>query len=188
MLRLQDIDADTVISDLGDDPPNDVPQYHQNSKLFPKSQYKPSPVTQNTQLRTSMISSLRGLPTSMRNKPPPTSDTSLSEAETIAPSTALPSYGSAVKAPRYTQQARSKPLTTTKSTEISHPVKVNNRFAGARWGVVQSRTQGPADEDDTWNRIRIQQLEAEADRYREERLLERCWAVWRQGYQWIAVR
>lgn len=44
------------------------------------------------------------------------------------------------------------------------------------------------DEDDVWDKIRMQQLEAEADRFREERLLGKCWGIWVQGCRWIMVR
>ncbi|KAI0064613.1 hypothetical protein BV25DRAFT_1852514 [Artomyces pyxidatus] len=40
-------------------------------------------------------------------------------------------------------------------------------------------------EDDAWNKIRMAQDEKEADRFREEKLLERCWDVWKQGFDWI---
>lgn len=52
---------------------------------------------------------------------------------------------------------------------------------------MQSRGQPETDEDDAWNKIRVQQLEAEADRLREGKMLERCWHVWTKSYQWIVV-
>ncbi|KAI0273395.1 hypothetical protein BC834DRAFT_921486 [Gloeopeniophorella convolvens] len=47
--------------------------------------------------------------------------------------------------------------------------------------------QAEADEDDAWNKIRMAQDEKIADRLYNERLLERCLEVWKQGSQWITV-
>ncbi|KAF9453199.1 hypothetical protein P691DRAFT_801539 [Macrolepiota fuliginosa MF-IS2] len=185
--RLQDIDADTVPSDADeDDEPVDIPQYHQNSNLFSSRRqhttFKSSP-TQNPQYGASIVSSLRGLPVSMRGRPP-ASDGSVSEAETVAPSKASYSHDSGLKKPRVSRGVHSNRPVSTRVEETPQPLISNNRFAGARRAVIQSRG---GDEDDTWNRIRMQQLDAEADRFREERLLERCWEVWSQAYQWIVT-
>lgn len=64
----------------------------------------------------------------------------------------------------------------------------NNRFSVARRGLMNSRGQSSMDEDDVWDKIRMQQLEAEADRFREEKLLGKCWGIWVQGCRWIMVR
>ncbi|KAF5391431.1 hypothetical protein D9757_002037 [Collybiopsis confluens] len=45
----------------------------------------------------------------------------------------------------------------------------------------------PINEEDAWKKVKMMQDEREADRFRDERLLERCFDVWRQGFQWIAT-
>ncbi|KAK0197165.1 hypothetical protein F5146DRAFT_1099463 [Armillaria mellea] len=40
-------------------------------------------------------------------------------------------------------------------------------------------------EDDVWKKIDMLRDEQEADTFRRLRLLERCWDVWKQGFQWI---
>ncbi|KAI0046680.1 hypothetical protein FA95DRAFT_1542135 [Auriscalpium vulgare] len=42
-------------------------------------------------------------------------------------------------------------------------------------------------EDDAWNKIRMAQDEKDADRFRNERLLERCLDVWKQGIDWVTT-
>jgi protein SFI1 len=44
------------------------------------------------------------------------------------------------------------------------------------------------DKDDAWERIKMQQDEEIADQFWEDRLVERCWYVWKQGYEWTMVR
>lgn len=169
-----------------DDEPIEVPQYHQTSNLFSSKRQNTtfkSSTTQNAQSKVSMISSLRGLPAPVRGRPP-ASDTSTSDAETIVLSKAPLSNGAVPSKTHSNPQVRPSPPVATRTTRASPPIAITNRFAGARRGVIQSRGQ---DEDDTWNRIRMQQLEAEADMFRAERLLERCWEVWKQAYRWIVV-
>ncbi|KDQ61051.1 hypothetical protein JAAARDRAFT_191170 [Jaapia argillacea MUCL 33604] len=59
--------------------------------------------------------------------------------------------------------------------------------AAARLAIAQARERRGSviNEDDAWNKIKMAQDEKEADAFREEKLLERCWHVWRQGYDWI---
>ncbi|KAL9715093.1 hypothetical protein Ac2012v2_001752 [Leucoagaricus gongylophorus] len=86
-------------------------------------------------------------------------------------------------------QRRSITPTPTKGSGNFLPTPAsNNRFSVARRGLVNSRGQSSTDEDDVWDKIRMQQLEAEADQFREERLLGRCWGVWVQSYRWIMAQ
>ncbi|KAK0210699.1 CTLH/CRA C-terminal to lish motif domain-containing protein [Desarmillaria ectypa] len=40
-------------------------------------------------------------------------------------------------------------------------------------------------EDDPWKKVDMLRDEQEADTFRRLRLIERCWDVWKQGFQWI---
>jgi protein SFI1 len=51
--------------------------------------------------------------------------------------------------------------------------------------IPNSRT--PA-EDDVWNKVRVEQDELLADQFRNTRLLQRCFDVWKQGHAWVIVR
>ena len=44
-----------------------------------------------------------------------------------------------------------------------------------------------ADEDDAWNKVRVEQEELSADQFRNMRLLQRCFDVWKQGHDWVMV-
>ena len=42
-------------------------------------------------------------------------------------------------------------------------------------------------EDDVWAKVREARDGIEADKFREMKLVERCWDVWIQGFQWVQV-
>jgi len=42
-------------------------------------------------------------------------------------------------------------------------------------------------EDDAWKKIKIQRDEVDADQFRADRLQERCWNLWKEGFHWIIV-
>ena len=43
------------------------------------------------------------------------------------------------------------------------------------------------DEEDAWKKVKMERDEKEADRFREVVLLERCWEIWKGGFEWINV-
>lgn len=183
-LRLLDLDAETIPSDTGDDNRLvEVPHRHKPSNLSAKGHkfHPKTPQNQNKEVGVPALSFARdsSVPT-YRISPP--DDTSLSEAETIAPSTR-----SAPTSQQYHQEFRSDVSGANRILGLSKTPTANNRFSGARQGIMQSRGRPETDEDDAWNKIRVQQLEAEADRFRQGKLLERCWHVWTRSYQWIMV-
>jgi protein SFI1 len=56
--------------------------------------------------------------------------------------------------------------------------------------LTDLRTPKPriADEDDAWSKVRVEKDERSADQFRNTRLLQRCFDVWKQGYDWVIVR
>lgn len=42
-------------------------------------------------------------------------------------------------------------------------------------------------EDDAWKRIQMERDEENAELYYQDRLMERFWTMWKQGYEWIDV-
>lgn len=62
--------------------------------------------------------------------------------------------------------------------------------ATARQVITSARERKGSviNEDDAWSRIKRERDEAEAEIFRKTRLIERCWKVWTQLYQWIVVR
>ena len=53
--------------------------------------------------------------------------------------------------------------------------------------VEKSSKRSVLNEEEAWLRVKIAQDEKEADQFRKERLLERCWQVWRDGLEWIVA-
>ncbi|KAI0646947.1 Sfi1 spindle body protein-domain-containing protein [Trametes meyenii] len=49
----------------------------------------------------------------------------------------------------------------------------------------RERRGSTIDADEAWKNIRMAQDEETADEYFKNRLVERCWEVWKQGYEWI---
>lgn len=132
-----------------------------------------------------------------------------SESETAAsPSTVPPTYSAATRGidiprhpvPRtYASQrtipkAASKATSTTLLSVPSAPQSISGHQtyltpASAREVVLKARERSKSvvNEDEAWQKIRRDQDEKEADRFREEKLIERCWDVWKQGFEWIRV-
>ncbi|KAJ8078611.1 hypothetical protein PM082_012894 [Marasmius tenuissimus] len=91
----------------------------------------------------------------------------------LSESSTPPSYQSAPyksRTPKSTQYETGSSLLTDVSYK---PVQTRER----RGSVIN--------EDDAWNKVKMLQNEKIADRFREERLLERSWDIWKQMYSWI---
>ncbi|KAG6832361.1 hypothetical protein H0H92_002629 [Tricholoma furcatifolium] len=61
--------------------------------------------------------------------------------------------------------------------------------AAARKAIASAREGrgSVVNEEEAWKKIRMERDEAEADAFRETRLLERCWDAWSQMYHWIVT-
>ena len=94
-----------------------------------------------------------------------------------------PSYGAATR--------ESIPVPTTKSSYSN----TQTRGAFVRPQVeekpISTKPREPPksviNEDDVWAKVREARDEVEADKFRERKLVERCWDVWIQGFEWIQV-
>jgi len=53
---------------------------------------------------------------------------------------------------------------------------------------AKERRGAPLNDADAWKNIQMQHDEQNADLFRQDKLIERCWQIWLQGYQWIVVR
>ena len=78
---------------------------------------------------------------------------------------------------------------STRQQPVSHTIPISSAITTRR-SLADLRTPNrhAADEDDPWNKIRVAQDEQSADRFRNVRLLQRSFDVWRQGHDWIIVR
>ncbi|KAF8894524.1 hypothetical protein BD779DRAFT_1501596 [Infundibulicybe gibba] len=59
----------------------------------------------------------------------------------------------------------------------------------ARMAVAQARNRRGSiiNENEAWKKIQMERDEKDAVKFHDERLLERCWDVWKQGLEWITV-
>lgn len=80
-----------------------------------------------------------------------------------------------------------KPATDRPSRAKSGPTVIAPTASHRAVAKAREQRSGVINEDEPWNKIRMAQDENEADRFRRERLVEQCWTVWRQGYEWSIV-
>ncbi|KAG2078128.1 hypothetical protein BDR04DRAFT_449557 [Suillus decipiens] len=96
-------------------------------------------------------------------------------------STTPPSYRAAVATP-IPQKARGQPIVRG-SSPIKHPVAVD----AIEFTKGRARKGSVINEDEAWQKIKMSRDEEDADKFREDKLLERCWEIWVLGYQWLAT-
>ncbi|KAJ7452477.1 CTLH/CRA C-terminal to lish motif domain-containing protein [Mycena galericulata] len=167
----------------------DVPQYHLlNRRLAARRPASPVDSDGTSPSLDSRNYPLLAPPIHRSRPGPPPGpriwDDDISDAtEHAAPSTTPPSYRAAVNqlAPVKLQ------ISTPARSTITRPSSAS--LAAARRLIAQARERkgSVANEDDAWKKIKMIQDEKHADRFREDRLLERCWEVWKQGFQWIVT-
>ena len=82
------------------------------------------------------------------------------------------------------------------TAKVPHPsVQTRGPFARPQHEekppIVSSKPREPLksvnNEDDVWAKVREARDEVEADKFRERKLVERCWDVWIQGFEWVQV-
>lgn len=91
-----------------------------------------------------------------------------------------------IKPPSY--QAANHSIQTVKSSHVSSQRRLTHVPPDEARKVVamaRERRGSVVNEEDAWKKIKMQRDEADAAQFRVDRLQERCWEVWRQGYYWI---
>ncbi|TFK54938.1 hypothetical protein OE88DRAFT_1653513 [Heliocybe sulcata] len=102
--------------------------------------------------------------------------------------TTPPPYRAAVRAISAANHARQATVTAPPLPRIprqSSPPPPSKVTAAQRIAQVKERRGSVLNENDAWNKIKMERDEKEADRFREDKLVEKCWNVWRQGHKWI---
>ncbi|KAF8078011.1 hypothetical protein FPV67DRAFT_1403819 [Lyophyllum atratum] len=103
-----------------------------------------------------------------------------------APSTTPPSYRAATRHAR--PPGRPPPNRQSPSyvaPDQYPPAAVTPATARKVVAIARERRGSVVNEEDAWNKIRMQRDEVEADDFRRNQLMQRCWEVWKQGFQWI---
>lgn len=194
-LHSQDDETELPGSDLERESAAVVSQYHLTPTAIPRS-HSPaqSEVTADSLGLDIDRHPLLSAPSKLHSMPPNRQHiwdagmSEVTEGSAAAPSTTPPSYRAAVRnQPPSKQQPISKLVQPSEAVN-QPPSRITSSLA-ARQAVAQARERkgSVVNEDDAWNKIKMQRDEKDADRFREDRLLERCWEVWKQGFQWIIV-
>ncbi|KAF9500919.1 hypothetical protein BDN71DRAFT_1439816 [Pleurotus eryngii] len=130
-------------------------------------------------------------PTAAKHAAPGRASRRYEEPSASRPSTP-PSYYTPTSEKQVSYSTRVPPHPTRKVVEKALPIKLavndpHDRVAAARLTVAQARQRRGSviNEKDAWKKIEMRRDEEEADRFYQERLKERCWDVWRQGFDWI---
>lgn len=121
-------------------------------------------------------------------------ETSEATVDTVqAPPSIPPSYGAAMRERDNIGKHSYTPLRALARAHTQAPSSQASTShaapAAAREAVLQARKRKGSvlNEDDAWSKIKMAQDEKEADRFRDDRLLERHWETWRRAYQWTIV-
>ncbi|KAL4067873.1 Sfi1 spindle body protein-domain-containing protein [Scleroderma citrinum] len=78
------------------------------------------------------------------------------------------------------------PTTTPPSYRAALRGPDTHKTAGPKNQILPRERKGSViNEEDAWKKIKMARDEEDADKFREFKLLERCWETWLLGYQWI---
>jgi protein SFI1 len=194
-------DTETIQSNLDTDTEANVHQYHQTPRPVSRRPLSPTPSTTATtmlDLDAMSTSSQLFVPEAhpVRATPPmPTRSKMLLHPEVsemtddsaATPSAIPPSYRAAIR----DHQRPAHQVLPQPRSNLGRPFSPSvTPSAAARHAIARAREQRGRviNEDEAWNKIKMARDEKDADRFHEDRLLERCWEIWKEGFRWIIVR
>ena len=183
-LHSSQTDADTELTQTTNTDDLD-PQYHATPQHFESPVLPPLGLAPGAPIPASMARANRYSHLATRNYLPTRWDSRSSDRTDSAPTrvSTPPSYGAVVresvpipaaKNPYSATQARG-PFVRPQVEEKPDPPK------------PREPPKGVINEDDVWAKVREARDEVEADKFRERKLVERCWDVWIQGFEWVQV-
>ncbi|KAI9571309.1 Sfi1 spindle body protein-domain-containing protein [Boletus coccyginus] len=113
-----------------------------------------------------------------------TSDTT--DAVMPSPSNTPPSYRTAVRTGPTPKPTAADPRNHL-APRAPSPIKLPRPEPHAQPTLPQSRERKGSviNEEDAWKKIKRARDEEDADKFRNDKLLERCWEIWLLGYQWL---
>ena len=163
------------------------PQYHATPQRFESPVHPVLALTPGTPIPTTLITANRYSHRATRNHLPPRWDYQSSDHTDSAPTrvSTPPSYGAATR--------ESAPVSTTKTPYANFQTRgiLTRPQPEEKPAIVSSKRREPLksvnNEDDVWAKVREARDEVEADKFRERKLVERCWDVWIQGLEWVQV-
>jgi protein SFI1 len=180
-------DSDFCPSDVIDGTELDATQPYRAQ--WPLSRRPPSAITAtSSSCRDSSLPTRRTHPVSSILKLNATTFPSeVSEIDADGSSTIPPSYRAAIRDPPHRPTSL---LFSHHRSKSDHPSPSSQNTPSAAHQVVaqaRKRRKSVVNEDEAWNKIQMLRNEKEADKFREDILVERCWDLWRRGFQWIHV-
>jgi len=164
------------------------PQYHATPQRFESPVHPVLALTPGTPIPTTLAKANRYSHRATRNYLPPRWDSQSSDHTSSAPTrvSTPPSYGAATREPAPVSTAK-----TSRSNVLTHGAFARPSLE-EKPTIVSSKPRGPPkgviNDDDVWAKVREARDEVEADKFRERKLVERCWDVWIQGFEWVQVR
>lgn len=107
----------------------------------------------------------------------------------LSPSNTPPSYRAAVRTGPTSKPAAAD-LRNYLAPRAPSPIKLPKPEPHIQPTLPQSRERKGSviNEEDAWKKIKMARDEEDADKFRNDKLLERCWEIWFLGYQWLIVR
>ena len=161
------------------------PQYHATPQRFESPVHPVLALAPGTPMPTVLARANRYSHRAARNYLPTRWDSQSSDHTDSAPTriSTPPSYGAAIR--------ESVTISTAKSSYSNiqtHGALV--RPQAEEKPVLPKPREPPKsiiNEDDVWAKVREAGDEVEADKFRERKLVERCWDVWIQGFEWVQV-
>ena len=162
------------------------PQYHATPQRSVSPIHPALALTPGTPMPTTLASGNRYSYRAARSNIPLQWDSQSSEHTDSAPTrvNTPPSYGAA------TREFTPAPATKTPYPGSQIPSAIplpeeNHPIAASKPRELRKHV---VNEDDVWAKVREARDEVEANKFRERKLVERCWDVWIQGFEWVQVR
>lgn len=172
-------------SEAGLDSEYAVPQYQRASLHFPHrvqspstSEVTPASSSNDAHSRHLLLASTRVVRHDRLNNNPVLKSDSLLEFDT-------PPLGLSP----YRRPKRAGPIKlTTSTTSSKSPTLLPSSTAHRVVAQARERKGSIVNETDVWKNIELQRHEEDADKFREDKLQERYWEIWKLGFEWIRVR
>ena len=162
------------------------PQYHATPQRFESPVHPVLALAPGTPMPTTLARANRYSHQAARNYLPTRWDSRSSDHTDSAPTrvSTPPSYGAAIR--------ESVSISTAKSSYSN--IQPRGAFVQSQTEEEKPASSKPREqpksvinEDDVWAKVREARDEVEADKFRERKLVERCWDVWIQGLEWVQV-
>jgi protein SFI1 len=166
-----------------------VPQYHNTPKLLHRMQ-SPCPSETTIDLRDANLP----LPVSMYHRHiGPISAirsgaTSIASEDNGTPSTTPPSYKTTEKEVLPISTRRVGPVQSSQRMGINSKGPMNASAARKAVAAARERKGSVVNENEAWKKIQMERDEKEAQLFYQDKLLERCWGMWKNGHKWVIVR